>query len=157
MSPSSTSVRLDARINSACGASRVTSSALIARRSLASQIESALTKLTVLRGSDQAGPVLGAALERAVRALDQLAPEASRARGDARDEIMRRLAEIDRALIASAIEAVGEKDRRALEKEADDELAPFRARLSDEAYQQSRRQAVQRLVRDRFNLPALQP
>lgn len=128
-----------------------------ARRSLASQIESALAKLTILRGSDQAGPVLGAALERAVRALDQLAPDASRARGDARDEIMRRLAEIDRELISSAIEAVDDKDRRALEKEADDELAPFRSRLTDEAYRQSRGQAVQRLVRDRFNLPSLQP
>jgi hypothetical protein len=128
-----------------------------ARRSLASQIESALTRLTVLRGSDQAGPVLGAALERAVRALDQLAPEAGRARGDARDEILRRLADVDRELAASALEAVGEEDRRALEKEADEELAPFRSRLTDEAYRQSRAQAVQRLVRDRFNLPALQP
>ena len=128
-----------------------------ARRSLASQIESALTRLTVLRGSDQAGPVIGAALERAVRALDQLAPEAGRARGDARDEIVRRLTDIDRELTASALEAVGDKDRRALEQEADEELAPFRSRLTDEAYRQSRAQAVQRLVRDRFNLPNLQP
>ena len=61
------------------------------RQSLASQIESAMARLTVLRGSDQAGPVLGAALDQAVRALDALRPEAARARGEARDELMRRV------------------------------------------------------------------
>ena len=128
--------------------------AVRARRSLLSQIESAMVKLTVLRGSDQAGPVLGAALERAVRALDQLSPDAGRARGDARDDIMKRLAEIGDQLTTAAIDAIGEKDRRALEKEADDELAPFRARMSEDAYRQSRAQALQRLVRDRFGLPS---
>ena len=48
------------------------------RKSLASQIESALARLTVLRGSDKAGPVLGAALDAAVRGLDALQPEAGR-------------------------------------------------------------------------------
>ena len=124
------------------------------KRSLASQIDGAVARLTVLRGSDQAGPILGAALERAVRALDQLAPDAARARGDARDEILRRLSDIDRDLTTAAIEAMSEPDRRALEQEADGELAPFRARMSDEAYRQSRVQALQRLVRDRFNLPS---
>ena len=129
--------------------------AVRARRSLASQIDSALAKLTVLRGSDQCGPLLGAALERAVRALDQLAPEAGRARGEARDEVMRRLARIDRELTAAAIAAIGDQERSALEKEADAELAPFRSRMTEDAYQQSRLQALQRLVRERFNLPAL--
>jgi hypothetical protein len=124
------------------------------RKSLASQIESAVARLTVLRGSDQAGPVLGAALERAVRALDKLAPDAARARGDARDEIMKRLAEIDDQLTTAAIEAIGEKERAALEKETEAELAPFRARMSEDAYLQSRTQALQRLVRERFGLPS---
>ena len=124
------------------------------KRSLASQIEAALARLTVLRGSDQAGPALGAALERAVRALDTLAPEAARARGEARDGLMRRLASINDELTAAAIDALDEQERRALEKEADAELGPFRSRLSDDAYRQSRLQALQRLVRDRFNLPS---
>ena len=51
------------------------------RRSLASQIEAALSRLTVLRGSDQAGSTIGPALDAAVRALDALQPEAARARG----------------------------------------------------------------------------
>lgn len=124
------------------------------KKSLASQIESALVKLTVLRGSDQAGPALGDALERAVRALDALASDAGRARGEARDEIVRKLAAINDDLTTAAVDAIGEKDRRALEKEADEELGPFRSRMSDEAFRQSRAQALQRLVRDRFGLPS---
>ena len=125
------------------------------RRSLASQIEGALARLTVLRGSDQAGPVLGAALDAAVRGLDALRPEASRARGEARDEVMRRVASIEEALAAAAVTALDPAKRSALEKEADAELEPFRARMADEAYRQSRRQALQRLVRQHFGLPSL--
>ena len=128
--------------------------AVRARKSLASQIESALAKLTVLRGSDQAGPALGAALDRAVRALDALGADAGRARGEARDEILRKLAAIDDELTAAAIAAISDNDRRALEKEADDELAPFRSRMAEDAYRQSRGQAMRRLVRDRFGLPS---
>ena len=124
------------------------------RRSLASQIESAMARLTVLRGSDQAGPVLGTALDKAVRALDAIRPEAARARGDARDELMTRLAEIDIDLAGSALASMNEADRRAIENEADTELEPFRDRMSDEAFRQSRRQAMQRLARQHFGLPS---
>jgi hypothetical protein len=125
------------------------------RRSLASQIESALARLTVLRGSDQAGPSLGAALDAAVRGLDALRPDAARARGEARDEVMRRVAEIEETLASAAVSQLDPADRAVLEREADAELEPFRSRMSDEAFRQSRRQAVQRLVRQHFGLPSL--
>ncbi len=125
------------------------------RRSLASQIESAISRLTVLRGSDQAGPVIGAALETAVRALDGLLPEAPRARGDARDELLLRLTAIDAALVADAARALSDRERAGLEREADAELAPFRPRMAAEAYAQSRRAAVDRLVRLHFGLPEI--
>ena len=125
------------------------------RKSLASQIESALARLTVLRGSDKAGPVLGAALDAAVRGLDALQPEAGRARGDARDELMRRVALIEEELAAAAVSALDPAERTALEREADAELEPFRERMPEEAYRQSRRQSLQRLVRQHFGLPSL--
>jgi hypothetical protein len=125
------------------------------RKSLASQIESAMARLTVLRGSDQAGPVLGPALDTAVRALDALRPEAAKARGEARDALMRRVAAIEEQLAAAAVAAIDAAERSALEKEAEAELAPFRERMPDEAYRQSRRQALLRLVRQRFGLPSL--
>ena len=124
------------------------------RRSLALQIEGAMARLTVLRGSGQAGPVFGSALDKTVRALDALRPDAARARGESRDELMARLAAIDDELAASALDGLAESDRLALQKEADDELAPFRSRMSDEAFAQSRRQAMHRLVRQTFGLPS---
>jgi len=125
------------------------------RKSLASQIESALARLTVLRGSHQAGPVLGAALDAAVRALDALGPEAARARGEARDDLMRRVAIVDEDLANAAVNALDPRQRAAFEKEADVELEPFRERMPDDAYRQSRRQSLQRLVRQHFGLPSL--
>jgi hypothetical protein len=124
------------------------------RKSLASQIEAALARLTVLRGSDKAGPVLGQALDEAVRGLDALQPEAGRARGDARDELMRRVAVIEEQLAAAAVSALDPAERAALEREADAELEPFRARMPDEAYRQSRRQSLRRLVREHFGIPS---
>lgn len=123
------------------------------RRSLASQIASVLARLTVLRGSDKAGAALGAALDTAVRALDALQPDAGRVRGEARDELMRRVASIDEALVAAAVSALDPAERRALEREADAELEPFRQRMPEQAYRQSRLQALQRLVRQHFGLP----
>jgi hypothetical protein len=125
------------------------------RKSLSSQIDSALARLTVLRGSDQAGPLFGAALDTAVRALDALRPDASRARGDARDELMQKVASIEAALAEAAANALPAREREALEKEAAAELEPFRARMPDEAYRQSRRQALHRLVQQRFGLPSI--
>jgi hypothetical protein len=123
------------------------------RRSLASQIEGALARLTVLRGSDKASPELGRALEDAVRGLDAVKSDAAHARGEARDVIMRRLTEIDERLVEAALASLDAAGQKAVLAEADQELAPFRVRMSDEAYQQSRRQAVHRLVREHFGLP----
>ncbi len=123
------------------------------RRSLASQIEGALARLTVLRGSDRTVPGFGAALEEAVRSLDVVRSEAAHAHGDARDCIMLRLAEVDERLVDAAFAALDPVEQAAMMKEAEQELAPFRARMGEEAYQQSRRQAAQRLVRERFGLP----
>lgn len=123
------------------------------RRSLASQIESALSRLTILRGSDTVDPAFRAALEEAVRALDALGSEAAHARGDARDGIVRRLAELEQLLADAALASLEPAEQAALRTEAEQELAPFRGRMAEDAYQQSRRQATQRLVRERFGLP----
>ena len=125
------------------------------RRSLASQIDSALARLTVLRGSDQAAPVLGEALDKAVLGLDALRPDAARARGDARDELIRKVAVIEDELAAAAVAGLEPAERASLEREADAELEPFRERMPEDAFRQSRRQAVQRLVRQHFGLPSL--
>ena len=125
------------------------------RQSLASQIDGALARLTVLRGSNKAGPIIGPALDTAVRALDALRPEAARARGQARDALLQRVSEIEDALAAAALAALGAEQRQVFERDADGELAPFRPRMTAEAYAQSRRAAMHRLVRQHFGLPSL--
>ena len=125
------------------------------RRSLASHLDAAVARLTVLRGSDKAGPVLGPALDIAVRALDALRPDASRARGDARDQLLERIASIDDALVEAAVQSLDPATRVSIEKEAETELTPFRSRMAVDAYTLSRRAAIQRLVRQHFGLPSL--
>ena len=67
---------------------------------------------------------------------------------------MGRLSQIESELAAAAIAALDDAERIALEKEADAELEPFRARMPDDAYRQSRHQSVQRLVRQHFGIPS---
>jgi len=124
-----------------------------ARRSLASQIDTTITRLTVLRGSDKAGPSLSTALDAAVRALDQLRPEAVKARGEAREELMQRIGQVDRELLDAALTAIDDAARSAIEAEASAELAPFRARMTADAFRSSRQAALDRLVREHFGLP----
>jgi len=124
------------------------------RRSLASQIDGTLARLTVMRGSDKASALFGAALDKAVRGLDALRPDAARARGDSRDDLLRKIADIESELTDAAIQSLSDADRAALEHEADAELEPFRTRMPAAAYQQSRHQAVQRLVRQQLGIPS---
>jgi len=91
----------------------------------------------------------------AVRALDALQPDAARARGDAREAVLLRVASTEVELVAAATAALSDADRAGLEKEAEAELAPFRQRMAPEAYAQARRAAIDRLVRLHFGLPDL--
>ncbi|MEO8679436.1 MAG: hypothetical protein ABI665_10345 [Vicinamibacterales bacterium] len=126
------------------------------KRSLASQLEAVLARLTVLRGSDKVGLRLGPALEASVRDLDTLIPGASRARGEARERLLEQLGDIDRRLLAAAMEALTLPQRSTLEAEAAAELEPFRARMAPEVYDQTKRAALSRLVRYHFGLPDVQ-
>jgi hypothetical protein len=64
------------------------------------------------------------------------------------------LSQIESELADAAIASLEDPERIALEKEADAELEPFRTRMPDHAYRQSRHQAVQRLVRQHFGIPS---
>jgi hypothetical protein len=65
------------------------------------------------------------------------------------------VSEIEDTLAADALAALPPNQRLALEHDADAELAPFRPRMTSDAYAQSRRAAVHRLVRQHFGLPSL--
>jgi hypothetical protein len=127
-----------------------------ARRSLAAHLESLVARLTVLRGSDKAGPLLGATLDEVVRAIDEIRPAAAKARGDARENLLSKLREIDHGLLAAAATALGAEELAALEREALGDIEAFRSRMPAEAFDRARIAARDRLVRLHFSLPEIE-
>src|SRR5207247_8920618 len=87
------------------------------RDSLATLLARALARLTALRagGSPPMPPDL---LAEAVSELDRLIPSARTSRGQARDELTRRLAELDRQLLEGARVAAGPAVLRGLRARA---------------------------------------
>jgi hypothetical protein len=125
------------------------------RTPLARHIERALGRLTTLRGSTQAGFAIGDTLDRIVRRLDALQPDAKRVRGEERAALVVELEELERDLTRTAVAALAAEDRDRLLAEAERELAPFRGRMLPESWSQASTTAFERLVRERFQLPSL--
>jgi hypothetical protein len=126
-----------------------------ARLSLASHVERTIARLTSLRASAHAVQALGEVLEHAARELDRLQPRARAARGHAREAVLAELRTLDDELMQAALRAVDDHGRREAMREATTELAPFRERMTPEAYDRACAVAVERHVRERFHLPTL--
>lgn len=125
------------------------------RESLSLHIERTIARLTTLRASSQFAHTFQDSLEHVVRELDTVQPEAKRARGDARDGLLARLAALDRLLMAAILESLDEHVRDAAEAEAKDALAPFRVRMTPDAYQRACAAATEKHVREHFGVPAI--
>ncbi len=125
------------------------------RTSLASHIERAVDRLTVLRGSTQPGASLAGALDTIVRQLDGMRAMARTARGETRAALALELEMLDRQLVDRAVESLPATQRGRLEAEADEELAPFRGRMLAESFAKAKIAAFERLVRETFALPLL--
>ena len=122
--------------------------------SLAAHIERSLSRLLVVKvGEGQPG--LDRLIATATTELDRLAETAKSARGDARAAAIARLAELDAELIAAARATVSQATARALEQEADAELAGFATRMSSESVDRARALTFDRLLRESLNLPVL--
>jgi hypothetical protein len=76
-------------------------------------------------------------------------------RGEAREAFLDRLRALDGGLLAAARARCDAATLAQIDAEAASELAPFRNRLSGEAFSEARRAAVERLVRERARLPIL--
>jgi len=82
--------------------------------------------------------------------------ESSRgARGAAREDVARQLAELDEELVALARRFAPADLQRAIQHEAEADLAAFRGRLGGDAWLRSIDLTAARLLRDRLGLPAL--
>jgi hypothetical protein len=123
------------------------------RDSLPAHAERVIARLTAARGG--ADSSLDRVIDDVVRELDGARAAAAHLRGEPRQALIDRLRALDDALIEAARGLTGAGTLRELTAEADDELAPFRARMPADAYDQARRAATDRLLRERFRLPVV--
>ena len=121
--------------------------------SLPAHLDRLIARLTVVRGG--ADRSLDGVIDRFVRELDAARGGAKGLRGEARASFLSWLQGLDEELVAAARAQCDPALRRQLEDEADAELAPFRDRMPREAFERSRRAAVDRLLRERRRLPVM--
>ena len=121
--------------------------------SLPAHLDRAIARLTALRGGESRS--LDPVLEATVRELDAARLGAKSLRGEARAAFVERLRTLDETLVAAAREQCDGATLQRLGSEADAELAPFRDRMPRDAFEQSRRACVDRLIRERARLPVL--
>jgi hypothetical protein len=121
--------------------------------SLPAHLERVIARLTTLRGGDDRA--LDPVLETIVRELDAARAAAKNLRGDARAAFVERLRGLDDTLVGAAREQCDAATLQRLGAEADAELAPFRDRMPRDAFEQSRRACIDRLIRERRRLPVV--
>jgi hypothetical protein len=125
----------------------------VRHESLSAHLERSVARLTALRaGGDR---LLDRVVDPIVQELDAARAGAKGLRGRARTELLQRLAELDAQLMTAARARLTEADREALQRQAEAELAPFRARMPRAAFDQSVAACMDRLLRDRSRLPTL--
>lgn len=123
------------------------------RESLPGHLERAIARLTALRsGEDRA---LDPLLDAVIRELDGARARAKGLRGQARAELLSRLAELDAGLLAAGRARLDADALAGLARDADEELQAFRGRMTADAYARSRAACIDRLIRDRLRLPIL--
>jgi len=125
------------------------------RASLPAHLERVVRRLSSARGTGRLGVEFDALIDRMAAELDASRATAGGVRGEARQALLGRLAVLDAALLQQARRALDEDARTRFEREADADLAPFRAGMTSEALARAREAAVDRLVRARFGLPTV--
>ena len=123
------------------------------RSSLPAHLERVIARLTTLRGGH--ARTLDPIVDSMIRELDAARVPAKSLRGDAREALIDRLRQLDVTLLDALKRQDDDSSLRQLAVEADEELKPFRVRMPADAYQQAHRACVDRLLRERANLPTI--
>ena len=120
---------------------------------LAAHLERLTARLTALRAGEDRR--LDVVLDDIVRELDAASSRSTHLRGDARAEFLERLRALDARLLQAARDTCDAAAMQRLDADADRELAPFRQRMPAEAYAQSKRLCIDRLIREQLHLPII--
>ena len=123
--------------------------------SLPSHLERVVMRLSAARAKGSLGEAFDALIDRVAAELDAARARAGGLRGGSRQALLDRLSAIDAELLRQAGALLDDTARAALRREADQELAGFRAAMSPEAFARAQRAAMDRLVRERFGLPTI--
>ena len=123
------------------------------RSSLPAHLERVIARLTTLRGGNAS--TLDPILDSIIREIDAARATAKTVRGDAREALIERLRQLDGMLIDALRRQSDGSSLGQFAAEADEELKPFRVRMPADAYQQAHRACVDRLLRERANLPTI--
>lgn len=124
------------------------------RTSLPAHLERVVARLTTLRAGG-ARASLDRTLDEIVRELDAARAGSKNLRGERRDALLDRLRELDRRLLDAVRAASDPPLLERLAAEADEQLAPFRLRMTADIYNQSRGACINRLLREHFKLPTV--
>lgn len=126
-----------------------------ARRSvsLPAHLERVIARLTALQARTDLAPALRSAAAGAVRELDEAAFAAKGLRGEARAALLARLAELDAELLRAARGGLDAELVADLARQAGQELQAFRDRMTPQAHASAVAALVERLIRERCQLP----
>lgn len=125
------------------------------RPPLTRHVDRAMDRLASVSGRLDLSEAFRDVVARVLTDLGSLRDDLRRARGAAREPLAARLAPLDEELIRAARGEAGEDTLGRLGEDAAADLAPYRTRLSPDAWQRSLDLSVDRLLRDRLGLPTL--
>lgn len=123
--------------------------------SLPAHLERVILKLSSARATGKLGDAFDALIDRVNVELETARASSGGVRGDARRALLARLAALEDDLLAAARASLDAAALAAVNREADEELASFRDRMSPDAFARARDGAVAHLVRERLGLPTL--
>jgi len=126
-----------------------------ARHSLPAHLERVVLRLSEGRARGALGPAFDALIDRVSAELETARARTGGVRGEVRQELIARLAELDTELLQQAQALLDSPTRTALSNEVEESLVPFRAGMAPESLARARQGALDALVRERFRLPRI--
>jgi hypothetical protein len=125
------------------------------KSSLTRDLDRAADRISRALGRLDLAEEVRVALSTVIQELGQIREDARHLRGAGRQSLEPRLAQLDSTIAELALAAAGDVEADRTRKQVEQELITYRARLSEEVWRKSVTVTVDRLLRDRLNLPSL--
>jgi hypothetical protein len=124
--------------------------------SLPDHLERVLTRLSSLRATGALADAADPLLDRVSSELDAVRAKSAGLRGEERKAVIARLADLDAELLRIVRSSAGDDLLAAVERQAAEELAPFRGTMPADGYERAVRLAADRALRQRCGLPTIE-